>query len=81
MGIEPREQEGKSIYPLKLECHNCSYLCTKQNKEICEIDLKIECNKVIKARKLKDVSILNNEEDMTKVAIFWKQQTLGSWSY
>jgi hypothetical protein len=51
LGIEPQEQEGKAIYSLKLECHNSSYLCTAQNKEISEIDLMIESNKVVKQGK------------------------------
>jgi hypothetical protein len=48
MGIELQEQKGKAMYSLKLECHNSSYLCTK--KEISEIDLMIESNKVIKVK-------------------------------
>jgi hypothetical protein len=55
------EQEGKEIYFFKLECHDSSYLCIAQNKETREIDL------VIARNKLKDVPILNNGEDMTKV--------------
>jgi hypothetical protein len=51
LGIEPQEQEGKAIYSLKLECHNSSYLCTSQNKEISETDLMIESNKVVKQGK------------------------------
>jgi hypothetical protein len=48
--IEPREQESKVIYPLKLERHNFSYLCTAQNKETNEIGLVTESNKVIKQK-------------------------------
>jgi hypothetical protein len=51
LGIKPREQEGKAIYSLKLECHNYSYLCTAQDKETSEIDLVITSNKVIKQGK------------------------------
>ena len=40
--IEPQEQEGKANYPLQLECHNSSCLCTKQIKVIKEIDLMQE---------------------------------------
>jgi hypothetical protein len=29
---EEWKQQGKEIYSLKLECHNFSYLCTKQLK-------------------------------------------------
>jgi hypothetical protein len=50
-GIEPHEQEGKTMYSLKLECQNSSYLCTKQNKEKSEVNLMIETNKVIKVNK------------------------------
>jgi hypothetical protein len=32
MGIESHEQEVKVVYSLQLECHNYTYLCTKQNK-------------------------------------------------
>ena len=45
MGIEPQEQEGKANYPLQLECHNSSCLCTKQIKETMEVDL-MQGNKV-----------------------------------
>jgi hypothetical protein len=48
--IEPQEQEG-TIYSLKLECHNYSYLCTAQNKETSEIDFVIARNKVTKQGK------------------------------
>ena len=41
-GIEPQEQEGKTNYPLQLECHNSSCLCTKQIKETMEVDLMQE---------------------------------------
>jgi hypothetical protein len=51
MSIESQEQEGKSIYSLRLECHNSSYLCTTQNKETSDIDLIVENNKVIKVKK------------------------------
>jgi hypothetical protein len=30
--IKPEEKEVKAIYPLKLECHNFSYLCIIRNK-------------------------------------------------
>jgi hypothetical protein len=36
-GIGPRKQEGKAIYSIKQECHNSSYLCTKQFKHVCEV--------------------------------------------
>jgi hypothetical protein len=28
-GIEPQVQEGKAIYPLKLECHDYGYICSE----------------------------------------------------
>jgi hypothetical protein len=53
VGIKLGEQEGKSVYILKVECHNSSYRCIVEKKS--KIDLEIECNKLIKSRKLKDV--------------------------
>jgi hypothetical protein len=51
LGIKPHEQEGKSIYSLKLECHNSSYLCTAQNNETSENDLMIQSKKLVKQGK------------------------------
>jgi hypothetical protein len=49
MSIELREQEGKAIYSLKLECCNSTYL--HKNKVTSGIDLMISSNKVIKVKK------------------------------
>ena len=57
MGIEPKEQEGKAIYSLQLECHNSSYLCTTQIKGTKEVDL-IQGSKKQQNSKYKSVSII-----------------------
>ena len=59
MGIEPQEQEGKAIYPLQLECHNSSCLCTKQFKGTKEVDL-VQESKRQQNSKYKSVPILFN---------------------
>jgi hypothetical protein len=41
IGTKMNKQEGKTIYSLKLECHDSSYLCTKEN-ELREIDMMPE---------------------------------------
>ena len=56
-GIEPQEQEGKANYPLQLECHKSSCLCTKQIKVFKEVDLMQE-SKRQQNRKCKSVPIL-----------------------
>jgi hypothetical protein len=64
-----RSKKVKPIYSLKLESHNSSYICTAQNKEIREIDLMIETNKVLKQGNVKDIPILNKGQNMTMVVL------------
>ena len=65
MGIEPQQQEGKAIYPLQLECHNSSCLCTKQFKGKMEVDL-IQGNKEQQNSKCKSVPILYSARGQDK---------------
>ena len=77
-GIEPQEQEGKAIYPLQLECHNSSCLCTKQFKVTREAGL-MQGSKRQQNSTCKSVPILYDARGQDKGFYSMETMDLGSW--
>ena len=77
-GIDPQEQEGKTISSLQLECHNSSCLCTTQIKEIKEVELMQE-SKRQQNSKCKSCPILYGARGQDKGFYSMETMDLGSW--